>query len=348
MWRALPWPIVMTLQLIRLQDIPYLDLAHLAGRQVVLLPFWDGSRWHAWVPVEGGYWDMKPVDAAHSDYVAERAAREDDLFVPFIDLMWQRASWPDVAPRISAISDDFHNLFASVAKLQLFQRLAGELSTYDHEAFARTELEYMFTVGRSIFDLVQEIIRTIWQDTKLSNPEDERRRRSRKLPERFSRVVLNRGATTSQEELVDTYALPPALCQAYLRQVPFFVQLRRIRERTVHGFGGVPRIALTERGLAISAADKLFDGLITWTDEHHFNDRLVSLLPIVAKLVIGTVGACSDLVQAFARQIVLPPELAPGKHIFVRSPHSFVVVPLLAAVRNDIAWWPRSAGPNSR
>src|SRR5208283_1971171 len=111
--------------------------------------------------------------------------------------------------------------------------------------------------------------------------------------------------------------------------------LRSIRERTVHGFGGLPRFAFTERGLAISADHKLFDGLITWSDDHHFNDRLVSLLPIVAELVIGTVSACSDLVQAFARQIQLPPELAPGRHIFVRSPHSYVVVPLLAANRKE-------------
>src|SRR5208283_3331903 len=156
-------------------------------------------------------------------------------------------------PRISAIIDDFHNLFASVAKLQLFQRLAGELSSFDQEAFARTELEYMFTVGRSIFDLVQEVVRTIWgQYTLLLNPEDERRRKARKLPERFSRMVLNGDSATSQDKLIETYALPPTLCEAYLRQVPFFFQLRSIRERTVHGFGGLPRFAFTERGLAIS------------------------------------------------------------------------------------------------
>ena len=335
----------MTLTLVRLQDIPYLDLSKLEGRQVVLMPFWDGSSWHAWAPVQGGYLDMRPVDAAKSDYVADRPARQDDLFVPFIDLMWQRASWPDVVPRISAVIDDFHHLFASVAKLEFFRRHSGDLSLFDHEAFAQTELEYMVTVARSIFDLVHEVVRILWgQYTRLLDPNDERRRSACQLPERFARMVLHDKTPVSQDALVETYALPPALCEAYLRQLPFFVQLRALRDRTVHGFGAVPRISFTERGFAIDVDHHVFQGLISWTDEHRFNDRLVSLLPVIAQLVVGTVNACSDLMRAFSAQIALPPELAPGKRIFVRCPHSFVVGPLLAAVRGEIAWWPPEGG----
>jgi hypothetical protein len=296
----------MTLQLIRLEDIPYLDLSLLAGRRVMLMPFWDGSRWHLWTPVEGGYFDLRPEDAAHTDYFAAKAARADDLFVPFIDLMWQRASWPDVIPRISAIIDDFHHLFASVAKLQLFQRLAGELSSFDHEAFAHTELEYMVTVGRSVFDLVHEVIRILWgKHTELLDPADERRRKGSQLPERFARMMVNGKSPMSKDVLAETYALPPALCDAYMRQLPFFTQLRALRENTVHGFGGIPRISLTERGFALDANHQVFHGLITWTDEHRFNEYWVSLLPIIARLVIGTVNACNDLVNAFSRQITL-------------------------------------------
>ena len=77
----------MTLSPVPLHSIPYLDLSDLRGRKVMPMPFWDGASWHVWAPTNGGYLHLNPLDAAHSDYVADTAAKHDDLFVPFVDVM---------------------------------------------------------------------------------------------------------------------------------------------------------------------------------------------------------------------------------------------------------------------
>ena len=98
------WRVSATLQPVPLTSIPHLDLSNLAGRHVMLMPFWDGLEWHVWTPVGEGFLHLRPKDAALGDYVAERPAREEDLFVPFIDLMWQQASWPGRAPPLAHVA----------------------------------------------------------------------------------------------------------------------------------------------------------------------------------------------------------------------------------------------------
>jgi hypothetical protein len=99
----------------------YLKAEHLGdGRTVKLMPLWDGKDWRMWVDTPVGLIEGKMVGTVEGDYVGVGAAKESDLFIPFVHLMWQRASWPEVCPLISAISDDFHNTGTSLAKLKHF------------------------------------------------------------------------------------------------------------------------------------------------------------------------------------------------------------------------------------
>lgn len=86
-----------------LQKVTYLDTAHMEGRIVKLMPFWDGANWHLWIPTPAGLMEGKVVDTTEGDYISKTAAKQSDLFIPFVHLMWQRASWRDVCPLILAI-----------------------------------------------------------------------------------------------------------------------------------------------------------------------------------------------------------------------------------------------------
>src|ERR1700722_11103885 len=103
-----------------LKKVPYLDVSALDGRTVNLMPMWDGTDWHMWFNTEVGLIKGKIIDTAESDYVAKSAAGRSDLFIPFIHIMWQQGSWSEICPLIIAISQDFHNMGTSVAKLRHF------------------------------------------------------------------------------------------------------------------------------------------------------------------------------------------------------------------------------------
>lgn len=330
----------MPLPIVSLAQVPYLNLKSLHDRQVVLMPLWDGSQWHIWVPTAGGFFKMTPRDAAHTDYVAVNPAKESDLWIPFIDLMWQRASWPDVGPLIRALGDDFHNLATCVAKLKHFydtRKMLGIRAS----SFAATEVEYLLTLARGVFDLLQETITKIWSNhIQLLDPAAEKRRRGQKLPDTFSKMVLReKRKLKTQDDLVREYGIPTALAEAYSTVGPFFSALRDLRDRVVHQGDGVQTIFVTERGLCFRAAGpaaRIFD---RWSDAHKFNEGLVSMLPWLAYVVLHTIDACSALMNSFAAQIQLPPELAPGYRVFIRGENSEAMIDLLRAARGELVWW---------
>jgi hypothetical protein len=158
-----------------LRTVTYLDVTVLGDRAANLMPLWDGARWHMWLPGPHGLVNTEPIDAVQVDYVAKEPADKSDLLIPFVHLMWQRASWPEVCPLIRAICEDFHNMGTSIARLRLFfdsrEALAGGLAS----RFAATELEYLIILARTVFDLLQEMASRIWQvRVRLSDESAER------------------------------------------------------------------------------------------------------------------------------------------------------------------------------
>ena len=121
--------------------IPYLNSGVIGERVVNLMPLWDGASWHQWIAIEGSLMPIRVAEVEQVDYVAKEAARETDLWVPFVDLMWQRTSFPDVCPLITTICDDFHNLFTSIAKLRHFHRTRTMLGGIVPMTCAATEIE---------------------------------------------------------------------------------------------------------------------------------------------------------------------------------------------------------------
>ena len=119
-----------------LNAVSYLSNAELGGRSINLMPLWDGERWHQWLYTAVGILEIKIVDAIEVDYVAVKPAKESDLFIPFVHLMWQRGSWPEVCPMISAICDDFRNMGISVAKLRFFFDHRSSIPSHTASRFA--------------------------------------------------------------------------------------------------------------------------------------------------------------------------------------------------------------------
>jgi len=324
-----------------LRKITYLDIRELGGRTVNLMPMWDGTQWHVWLPTPKGFVEGKIVDTIEGDYVSLTPAKPSDLFIPFVHLMWQRASWPDICPLISAICDDFHNMGTSVAKLKHFFGSRKALAPGSTGRFASTELEYLATLSRAVYDLLQEMISIIWQKkVKLLDKSAEAYRRGHKLPETFSKVVLqDKQGLRSADEIERQYGLPKQLAEQYAILAPFFLELRDVRNRIIHGGSGLGWIFDTDRGFCVNPKVPPFSSFRGWRPEHQYNENVSSVLPWIADTILQTISACNSLMSTLASIIRLPPEIAPGYYVFVRGPHNEALAEVLAVHSGASPWW---------
>jgi len=327
-----------------LKLVSYLKVEQLteSGRTINLMPLWDGARWHQWVPnMEGKLVEVAVVDTVEGDYLSITPARDSDLFIPFVHLMWQRASWPEICPFISAISDDFHNMGTSVAKLKHLFDCRKHLPAGAGGRFAQTELEYLVILARSVFDLLQETISNIWTGrVRLLEPVAEARRRAGGLPKTFSKIVLrDKKQLRSSEEIAREYELPAAMAQAFAAAAPFFSRLRDHRDDVIHGLKKAGFVFVTERGFCVNPKEPPFSSFKGWRPEHQYNENIVSLLPWVAEIVHGTINTCSILLSTFASIIRFPPEIAPGYQVFVRGPYAASLASVLQVSSGASPWW---------
>jgi hypothetical protein len=324
-----------------LKAICWPNIEHLGSRTVNLMPFWDGTDWHLWLPTADGLVEGKVTGVVVGDYVAKSPAEGSDLFIPFVHLMWQRASWPEICPLINAIGDRFHKMGTSVAKLRQFFQGRLDLPPSAPASFASTELEYVLVVTRSVFDLLQEIVSRIWNKRiQLIDHTAEARRRARALPETFSRIVLaDKKRPKSAEQIENRYGLPYRLSTVYANIGPFFSQLRDARDNVVHGGQDIGLVYDTERGFCINPKIQPFSSFDCWRPEHYYNENIASVLPWIATVILQTIQACNALTEAFASAIQLPPEIAPGYRVFVRGPHNEILAETLQVPSGTSPWW---------
>ena len=233
--------------------------------------------------------------------------------------MWQRASWPHVCRFISAISADFHNLGTAIEKIDHFFRFRDEIGLRV-TAFVKTELEYVFVLSRSIFDLLQEAIATIWETKiQLDEPGAEAKRKRQKPPHTFSKMVLRGEEVRDRGELVEQYAITPALAAAYEEVAPFFRDTRRFRDAIVHGGKEQAPIYSTEKGFCVPKDFRELYGIQVQAPDHFHNDNLVSLLPLIAHVVIGTIGGLQHTGLGFrAPDPTARRRSPPGHRVFIR------------------------------
>jgi hypothetical protein len=321
--------------------IPYLDAANLGDRTVNLMPLWDGERWRQWFWIGHQFIEVKIVDTIESDYVAKSPAKESDRFIPFVHVMWQQMSWPEILPKILAILADFRNMGISIAKLRFFFDHDPEHRSLAISRFAETETEYLLMLTRSVFDLLQEAISRVWATrVKLHDPDAEARRHRRRLPETFSKIVLHEKQTVrSAADIANEFGLPDLLANQYADIAPFFCRLRAARDAIVHGGADTGHIFNTERGFCVDPRCKPFTSFSAWTDAHRYNENLVSILPWLAEMIVLTIGTCDRLMQAFASVIQLPPQIAPGYAVFVRGPQNEALEEVLRIHKNGDPWW---------
>lgn len=323
-----------------LMQILHLDLSELGERSVWNFPVWDGKNWRHWLIQGDSAIEGKLVGVVKSNYLAKSPQDESDLSIPFVEIMWQRASWPEIVHLISGIENCFRKMGTSVAKMKHFYLTRDQLPIGAAADFATTEFEYLIVLCRTVFDLLQETISSLWnQRVRLNQPELEAIRKARKPPDTFSSICLkDKGSPKSSQELQERYAFPKEMADQYVAAAPMFFHLRELRTRTVHAGGDPAFIFDTDRGFCISKTNDLLTA-IPDVFIHDYNDQIVSVLPLIGAMVAQTIQVCNSLMLAFASRIPLPAEIAPGYRIYMKFPSIVALHEILPVAQGDSPWW---------
>ena len=309
-----------------LSEIPFLDLSDLQSRFLSTLHFYTEDGWSMWIQTDKGMRKFK-FELVEGLYFANTPESKSDIYFYFLDFLVQRASFPSIQKPLSGLQDDFFNLGASLAKLDLFYR--------ERESFASgisrmvsTEIEYIFSVCRSVFDLLQEIISRLWNTIELV---DEKAKKQH-LPETFSKVIKLLGENGETGEVISKYGLPLPVAEFYARNSKFFISLREFRDNIAHRGSSVDIIFSTDRGFAVQETLMPFAKYGVWSDEHKQNE-LCSLRPAIGYLIHETFVACEDFSKTIATIIKFPPPIAPGLKLYMRSYFNDYLVKNVKAVK---------------
>ncbi|MGY2909218.1 MIT C-terminal domain-containing protein [Bradyrhizobium sp. URHC0002] len=282
--------------IVPLSEIPYLTKADLSGRFLASTLFYDGSDWQMWLQTEQADRFVK-VHAwpAESFYFSAKPENENDLCSEFLNFLAQSANALSVMRRFSAIGDDIFNLSASLAKLPIFHSSAT--ASQGSSRLAATEVEYILFTCRSVFDLLQEVIKDLWETILLRDTTI----RKKALKKSFADMTLHGSEMRAAEDIAERYGLPMPLAECYAGHAPMFLKIRQFRDDLVHRGHRVQTIFHGETGFLITNSLGSFRDINIWREPEVIVNGLAPLAPV---LNTDRFGLITDfLAEAFHYQL---------------------------------------------
>jgi hypothetical protein len=311
-----------SLPISELERLPYVDTKPTDGRQVLLQKsYFDaiGGEWHLYfTPTSYTIGRMAGGETVYGSYFAQAAADPtQDVELAISTLVTQHLSFPALIPRLGQFEHDVQNCAAVLEKYHLLANLGarGEYTTI----LITTELEYLFTLVRSMYDLLHQIVRETAPLFITLNDVPERVVKNR-LPDSFADVALRGDARLTGDEIVVRRKLPPALANWYVREAPAFQLLRKIRDAIVHrGEHRFQVYDIPEKGLAVANDETPWSDLAIWQNVEPVNKRLVPLRLAFVEVVNHVLGASERLAQTICSFTRLPPPIGLNVRVFLRS-----------------------------
>ncbi|MDN5506499.1 MAG: hypothetical protein L0H10_22155 [Comamonas sp.] len=314
--------------------VSYIKIDCVDDRVIPLQPCYLGdSKWESWISTEKGLLPFKLVDVAEACYFSKEPAKSTDVHVGFIDLIMKRAYFKELVHFENGILEDINNLSASVAKINIFHEIWRQDKDKISRRFVTTELEYIFKVCRSLFDLLQEVIMKIWSrfqylDTTL---------KVKKLKPAFSNMIFHDGKISTSKEISERYSIPSQLADFYERNSIFFAWLRSYRDKISHGGKSIQSLYIMDDGFAISTKIEPFKDLHIWKHSELKPNDLGSVRAVVSYAILNTLVALEDVSSVIQSIMQLPPDIAPEYNVYIRGENLGVLLELHTYVQEN-AW----------
>ncbi len=308
------------------------------GRIIPLIPVLDDQgKWHMWLPHEDDLLEIPIVEPVRLDYFAKRPASGNDVYFRFVNFIHQRCLLKSIHYLDSAIREDMHNLAACLAKIEYYFKLRDD-KTVDVSRFVATEIEYLFYVCRSLYDLLQKVAKEQWQGTELIDKSILKK----PLEDSFAVMALKgprqQEIVRSAQELHTKYGLTPRWSQYYPREAPFFKKLRRFRNDIDHKGLSPGDIFVTPKGFAVRSDYEPFATFGIWKEKTFLAGDLTPIKPVLAHVIQETIGALERFVDVLSGEIKFPEDIAPGYFVFLRGPHIEKLARLDGYIKDDV-WY---------
>ena len=302
--------------IVPLSEIPYLTKADLSGRFLASTLFYDGSDWQMWLQTEQADCFVK-VHAwpAESFYFSAMPENENDLCSEFLNFLAQSANALSVMRRFSAIGDDIFNLSASLAKLPIFH--SSVTASQGSSRLAATEVEYILFTCRSVFDLLQEVIKELWETILLRDMTV----RKNALKKSFAEMTLHGSEMRTAEDIAEKYGLPMPLAECYAGHAPMFLKIRQFRDDLVHRGHRVQTIFHGETGFLITNSLGSFRDINIWREPEVIANGLAPLAPVLNLIIHGTLAACEDFAITLQGTFKWFEPTVPGMRLHMRGYH---------------------------
>ena len=300
-------------QISKLNEIPYLDHSQLtANRFLACLTFYVDGEWRFWTSTEDPN-EFVELYAwpAEAYYFAQQAENEGDFSTRFLSFVAQHANLGALGHTFQAFQDDLFNLSASLHKLSLIHASTSEGRT----RLASTEVEYVLLVCRSMFDLLQEMLRTLWDSISLTDASVKKRQ----LKKTFSDMALRGDSMRTAPELQAAFGLPETWATCYVRHAPIFLKIRKFRDDLVHRGHRVSTIFNGDTEFLITRRLGPFRDLEIWREEEKQANELGPLMPALGLMIHGVLAACDDFAEVLGNTVRWPGAMAPGMWYMCRG-----------------------------
>lgn len=297
-----------------IEKVAYINMEAVDERMIPLQPCYHGnSKWEMWLPTNNGLVSAKVHGMSDGCYYSKEPANEGDIYIEFINLIMKRAYYKDLVHFESGILEDISNLSTSATKINLFHDLWRKNNNSINHRFVTTELEYIFKVCRSLFDLLQEVIKKIWARFRYIDPKLE----TKNLKSTFSKMVLFNNKLSPANDISTRFKIPIQLAEFYERNGIFFNWLRSYRNEISHNGHSIKYLYIMEDGFAVSIKEKPFSGLHFWESTVIKNNNLGSVRALVAYAILNTLNALQDFSIVIQTIMQLPDDISPDYNIFI-------------------------------
>lgn len=327
------------------KTVPYKELSKLAhlkineedylDRFIPMFALYD-TKWNQFFNTENGLININSVDVVDGLYFAKEAVEKDDLKLIFFNLMYKKANFKDKSEFIYYILDDIQNLSASVEKINYFYTMHNQIDSYVLSKYVSTELEYIFKVSRSVFDLLQELINVIWNKFQYIDSNIYKKVFNKKSRTSFTSVIENNKKLLSINELMLKHTIPEELAKFYYYNGEFFYWLKSYRDKISHS-GKSFDIFIGEEGFSLSIKKNHFSDLHVWNDKNTLKNDLGSVKTLVSYVVLNTINALDEYAKTINSIVKLPNDIAPDYNLYLRSKFNTTLKELHTYI-DDNAW----------
>lgn len=323
------------------KHLPHIDADNLQGRLVPLHSVYTEGEWRLWVPDQKGSVIRLKGEPVEACYFSDSLSRDDDIRLRPIEFLQQRAGWPDTACFANALLADFRNLAASLAKLRLLHSQRASVTGVSR--MAATEVEYIFIVCRSAFDLFQKAISRVWWRVRLFDESLKQRR----LPDSFRKMVMSADVCMSIDQIIAKHGVPEPIAKAYHNSAKFFEWLRDFRDAMTHHGSEVDCVFVGDEGFSIRTKEKPFCSMDIWCPENLLPNDLGSLQSAMRFAVLETLRGLDYITYVLEKVIEFPPPIVPKLTLLVRGPNLAELQNLESRIK-DAAWFDGQPGQKAQ